>query len=1118
MGADPAAEEQFGPYLVYERLGVGGMATVHRALERGIEGFERMVALKRLLPHLAEDASFIKSFVREAKLASILNHVNIVQIFELGRVGTEYFISMEYIDGRDIRRILRHARKVTGPPPIHITVGMLLQLCEALDYAHTKVDDDGRPLLLVHRDVSPSNVLVTSRGHLKIIDFGIAKAQSSQLRTQTGRVKGKLAYMAPEAISGSKDLDARSDLWAVGVIAHELLTARPLFASKNEYQTLLKVQRGDIMPPSTFNQTCPPEVDAIVWKALSRDPDQRFSTAGEMREELLQVRRQYQLQSGYRDIAAWLEWAFSLESPAGVAGNTAEGSGNADDPARAARRSTAQRSSRSRDEDEAVEMVWGTAEGESSSGPVVLDDVPDVSEKHLAASITSTKPEHDSDDDMPTPRPGEHLSSRGTNPNVNVVPRASVADAPPGRSGDEIAAERTTGALPAQPPAPRPHRSTAPGIAAARLSRPTASGLDPLSARRRENSSPPWIPRPRESVRPTTPPPARETRPPELRAPERTSREAFPRAESNATTDPTAQPITHTTEPRAQALAPAGLGSEDLFGPDQDDALETVLLVHDAARTAPDLRTPPLVPSTVMDDIASTQSPPPLPIVRFSTSRPPSNVPILQLRPTGKLTRARPHTDPGDAIAAVVAMRNRRSAELIGASPQEQHRPRRSWLLLLSIVIAGAAATGITLYVTRGQDSVMAVREPQPRIPAHVRLTVKFVTEPADSEIRIEGQVVHTGAPWSASLEPGVHQIEIRRAGYKSWLTSLELSASDGNQLLRVVLEPLGNGAASGDATLSVSSTPPDLDVVLDGRVLSQRTPIKVSIKPGPHSVAVRQTGVEVWHQSFTAETSVDYEYNPSFTEEKQRERSERALETHAIPAPGKTNPTHPIESIERETLEEIDAQKPEPTAPKTEPEPEAKTEPKTAPKTAPKTEPRTEPRTEPKTASKTEPKTEPRTEPKTEPKTAMTPDAPSEVKGEIKAQSSGPGLPKPPLASGSPPVPPRLPEKPSTGAGPPPARAIGPVTIPPPAAASMKLSGETPSIGKAKNADIPPIVAAKVCIDTAGAVSSVEALTKLDRVTKQGLVEGLMSWRYAPYKANGVATAACFVVTLRVK
>src|SRR5262252_10513296 len=310
-------QEFFGPFEILERLGVGGMATVHRALERGIEGFERIVALKRLLPHLAADASFIKSFVREAKLASLLDHANIVRIFECGRVGGEYFISMEYIDGRDVRRILRHARKISGPPPIDVTVGLLLQLCDALDYAHHKVDDAGHPMGLVHRDVSPSNVLVTHAGQVKIIDFGIAKAQSAQLHTQTGRVKGKLAYMAPEALAG-KDLDARSDLFAVGVIAHELVTARPLFAAKNEYQTLMKVQRGDVMPPSTFNQACPAELDAIVLRALARDPDERFGGAGEMRDELLDMRRRYNLMTGHRDVSQWLEWAFQLEPPSGA--------------------------------------------------------------------------------------------------------------------------------------------------------------------------------------------------------------------------------------------------------------------------------------------------------------------------------------------------------------------------------------------------------------------------------------------------------------------------------------------------------------------------------------------------------------------------------------------------------------------------------------------------------------------------------------------------------------------------------------------------------------------------------------------------------------------------------
>ncbi len=421
MSVDPAAVEQFGPYTVYERLGVGGMATVHRALEHAADGRDRVVALKRLLPHLAEDASFIKSFVREAKLASILNHLNIVQIYELGRVGTEYFISMEYIDGRDVRRLLRHARKVTGPPPIYVTIGVMIQLCEALDYAHNKMDDEGHPLGLVHRDISPSNLIVTSQGHLKVIDFGIAKAQSSQLRTQTGRVKGKLAYMAPEAISGSRDLDARSDIWAAGVILHELITARPLFASKNEYQTLLKVQKGDIIPPSTFNQACPPELDAIVAKALERDARQRFGSGAEMREELVALKKQYALQTGFRDLSSWIEWAFGLELPAGFSGDTSGviAIGNTS----RIHHSKTPRPPRDQEEDEAVDVVWGSGANESEEGPVLLEDVPDVSEKHHRPR-RDTQDEAFQVDDIPTPLPSHGLmpSIYGRDPDVQVLP------------------------------------------------------------------------------------------------------------------------------------------------------------------------------------------------------------------------------------------------------------------------------------------------------------------------------------------------------------------------------------------------------------------------------------------------------------------------------------------------------------------------------------------------------------------------------------------------------------------------------------------------------------------------------------------------------------------------
>jgi serine/threonine protein kinase len=400
-GKEPGiGQEVFGPYIVYERLGVGGMATVHRAREHGIEGFERIVALKRLLPHLAEDASFVKSFVREAKLASLLRHANVVQLYELGRVGTTYFISMEFIDGRDVRRILRQGRKVTGPPTINVTLALLIQLCDALDYAHTRCDDDtGEPLHIVHRDVSPSNLLVTRSGHLKVIDFGIAKAQSNQLRTATGRVKGKLAYMAPEAIAG-KELDARSDVFSAGVIAHELLTARPLFASKNEYQTLLKVQKGDILPPSTFNQACPPELDAIVLKALARDPDQRWRSAADMRDALHEVRIRYHVSATNREVASWCEWAFSMEAPGNnFSGPMVTDSLNAMSQSRSPinlplpagetdgvpRHNYAhtppptviRAKSHNADEDEAADVAWGGGQEHDSGQPVVLDDVPD---------------------------------------------------------------------------------------------------------------------------------------------------------------------------------------------------------------------------------------------------------------------------------------------------------------------------------------------------------------------------------------------------------------------------------------------------------------------------------------------------------------------------------------------------------------------------------------------------------------------------------------------------------------------------------------------------------------------------------------------------------------------
>jgi serine/threonine protein kinase len=314
--AESTGPEEFGPYIVYERLGVGGMATVHRAKKRGIAGFERGVALKRMLPHLAEDADFINSFVREAKLASLLVHPNIAQIYDFGRVGAIYYIAMEHVDGFDVRKMLRYSNRHKEPLPLNVVMSILCELCDALEYAHTFVDEHGHPQGIVHRDVSPSNLIIAQSGHLKVIDFGIAKANVRQLHTDSGRVKGKLGYMSPEAVTGRAFLPA-SDVFSAGVVAHELLTAQPLFSAKTDYDTLIRIHEAEIPPPSQRNPNVPAALDEVVLAALSRDPERRLQSAGALREALEYVAEQTGIRSSARDVADWRTRIATTEDPWG---------------------------------------------------------------------------------------------------------------------------------------------------------------------------------------------------------------------------------------------------------------------------------------------------------------------------------------------------------------------------------------------------------------------------------------------------------------------------------------------------------------------------------------------------------------------------------------------------------------------------------------------------------------------------------------------------------------------------------------------------------------------------------------------------------------------------------
>ena len=304
--------EEFGPYLVYEQIGLGGMASVHRAEAQGIAGFRRAVALKRMLPHVAANEDLVRSFVREARLASHLRHANVAQTLELGKVGDIYFIAMELVPGKNLREVLSHCLRVCGVMPLPIAINIIGQIADALDYAHNLCDETGTPLGIIHRDVSPANVIVSEGGVCKLIDFGIAKASTQSMQTMSRTIKGKFSYMAPEYIAGH--IDARADLFALGVIAHELFANKPLFQGEDEMDTLHRVRTMSIRPPSVWNEKVPPELDSIVMTALERDPDQRWQGANALRVALTTEAQRLGLVAHGAQVEDWMRWAFEQQT------------------------------------------------------------------------------------------------------------------------------------------------------------------------------------------------------------------------------------------------------------------------------------------------------------------------------------------------------------------------------------------------------------------------------------------------------------------------------------------------------------------------------------------------------------------------------------------------------------------------------------------------------------------------------------------------------------------------------------------------------------------------------------------------------------------------------------
>ncbi len=293
---------RLGRYRLIRQLAVGGMAEVYLATATGIEGFEKLVVIKRILPQHAQNPRFVSMFLDEARLAATLHHPNVVQVFDIGSEAGLYYFAMEYAHGEDVRSILARAQKRGVAVPLGVAIAIALDVCRGLHYAHERRDGKGHSLEIVHRDVTPSNAIVTYDGVTKVLDFGVAKSTTNQTETNAGSLKGKIGYLSPEQCLGEK-IDRRSDVFALGILLYELTTGARLFRGNSDLAILQAIAHKDAPLPSTRVDDYSPQLEQIVMRALARSRDARYPTAMAVQRDLEELARDQRLATSSIDVA-----------------------------------------------------------------------------------------------------------------------------------------------------------------------------------------------------------------------------------------------------------------------------------------------------------------------------------------------------------------------------------------------------------------------------------------------------------------------------------------------------------------------------------------------------------------------------------------------------------------------------------------------------------------------------------------------------------------------------------------------------------------------------------------------------------------------------------------------
>ena len=465
---------RLGSFEILRKLARGGMAEIFLARTSGPSGFEKLVVLKKILARYASRPRYVQLFLDEAKLAASLDHPNIAQVYDIGIVDGAYFFTMEYLHGQDVRSILHRSWRIGERLPIEHAMQIARHVASALHFAHEKPRSDGTLLGLVHRDVSPSNIIVTYDGATKLLDFGVAKTVASTVKTRTGTLKGKIAYMSPEQARGAP-IDRRSDIFSLGIVLWEMVTTQRLYRGENDLATLQLIINQPPRPPSEIRPECPPELERIVLRALAQSPDERYATAEQLVVELDELARELKLKQSSNALAGALAHLFGPElaawreaRAAGVplAEHLHDAGGDLTTPV---------------SESEFIELADRLGASDGDEDDDALDDIDDDDDElteHAAPIIEPLSP----------------LASEPVLPELRLAPMAPVAPS----VVVDAAAEPTVSAVPAAimrdaqassrpfpAPAMAPAMTTMPGVAPAR-----ASG-SPLSAAPWQAGQPP---------------------------------------------------------------------------------------------------------------------------------------------------------------------------------------------------------------------------------------------------------------------------------------------------------------------------------------------------------------------------------------------------------------------------------------------------------------------------------------------------------------------------------------------------------------------------------------------------------------------------------------------------